>query len=127
MVTIEIEEPYISLLSEPVTNQDYFYETRPLPGNLEPGDYVLSAEATSVDGSVLMRDIEFSINANSEVYWELDQIDYRKLEQEDAVIVSADTSWFIRSFMPALVLLVIAFTGVFFTLTERNREPRGLA
>ena len=127
MVTIEIEEPYISLLSEPVTDQDYFYETRPLPGNLEPGDYVLSAEATSVDGRVLMRDIEFSINADSEVYWELDQIDYSKMEQEEAVIVSADASWFIRSFLPALVLLVIALTGVFFTLTERNRGARGLA
>jgi hypothetical protein len=127
MVTIEIEEPLISLLSELVTDQDYFYETRPLPGNLEPGDYLLSAEATSVDGRVLLREIEFSVNADSEVYWELDQIDYRKLEQEDAVIISADASWFIRSFMPALVLLVIALTGVFFTLTERNREPRGLA
>ena len=126
MVTIEIEEPYISLLSEPVTDQDYFYETRPLPGNLEPGDYVVSAEATSVDGRVLVREIEFSINADSEVYWELDQIDYRKMEQEEAVILSADASWFIRSFLPALVLLVIALSGVFFTLTERNRAPRGL-
>jgi hypothetical protein len=75
---------------------------------------------------VLVREIEFSINADSEVYWELDQIDYRKLEEQDAVIVSANGSWFIRSFLPALVLLVIALSGVFFTLTERNREPRGL-
>jgi hypothetical protein len=127
VVTIEIEEPYLSLLSERVSDPDYFYEVRPLPGNLEPGDYLLSAEATSVDGRVLTREIEFSIGANSDVYWELDQIDYRKVEQEEAVIMSADVSWFVHSFLPALVLLLISLSGVFFTLTERNRAPRGLS
>ena len=127
VVTMEIEEPYLSLVSERVTDSDYFYEARPLPGNLEPGDYLLSAEATSADGRVLLREIEFSISADSEVYWELDQIYYRKMEQEEAVIVSADASWFLGSFLPALILLVIALSGVFFTLTERNRAPRGLA
>ena len=127
MVTLEIEEPYLSLLSESVTDSDYFYESRPLPGNLDPGDYLLSAQATSLDGRMLLRELEFSVSDENEVFWSMDQIDYRKLEQDEAVIISADGSWFIRSFLPALMLLVIALGGTYFSLTERNRKPRGLS
>ena len=126
MVTLEIEEPFLSLLSEEVTDSDYFYESRPLPGNLDPGDYLLSAQATSVDGRMLLRELEFSVSDEGEVFWSMDQIDYRKLEQEEAVIIDADASWFIRSFLPALVLLAIALAGIYFSLTERNRSPRGI-
>ena len=59
-------------------------------------------------------------------FWSTDQIDYRKLEQEEAVIIDANASWFVRSFLPALVLLGIALSGIYFSLTERNRSPRGL-
>lgn len=123
-VSMRLVEPDTTLLSETVVDSDYFYESRPLPGNLEPGDYLLEAHATTQDGRQIDREREFSLSDEREVFWSVDEGKIRALEREETVIVSADGAWFVQSFIPALVLLLIALTGIYFTLTERNRAAR---
>lgn len=124
-VSVTLSEPVEVLFSEEVTDSDYFYQTRPLPGGLEEGDYLLSAEATSIDGRVLGRELEFSVSEEGNVFWDA-KYNYDYYNEEDATIRDADLGWLIEDFLPALVLLTLALGGVYLTLTERNRAPRGL-
>jgi len=122
-VSMALEDPAISLLSDTIV-EDYYYESRPLPGNLEPGDYLLTAQATSADGRLLTREREFTVSDESEVFWVVDDMKISREMEEDTVIISANGLWLIRSLVPALVLLLIALSGVYFSLTERNRPAR---
>jgi Na+/H+ antiporter NhaD/arsenite permease-like protein len=38
-------------------------------------------------------------------------------------ILPLSFNWFIDEMLPALVLLILAVIGIFWTLTERNKEP----
>jgi len=122
-VSMALEDPAISLLSDTIV-EDYYYESRPLPGNLEPGDYLLTAQATSADGRLLTREREFTVSDESEVFWVVDDMKISREMEEDTVIISANGLWLIRSLVPALVLLLIALSGVYFSLTERTRPAR---
>lgn len=123
-VSLELEEPAITLIAETISDSDYYYDYRPLPGNLEPGDYLLSGQATSSDGRLLTREREFSVSDDGEVFWVVDDMKMSRDMQEDTVISDPTGSWLLRSFVPALVLLLIAMSSVYFTLTERNRPAR---
>lgn len=125
-VSVALVEPSQVLISEPVEDEDYFYLSRPLPGNLDAGDYVLEGQATSVDGRILTRELEFSVSDEGEVFWDPDKTNFYEYEQDEQVITDATPEWFIEDFLPALVLLLLALSTVYFTLTERNRPARGL-
>lgn len=124
--SITLEPTGTVLLSESVTDRDYFYETRPLPGNLEPGDYTLVAEGTSIDGRLLSQTIDFEVTDSGVVLWDTDRSDSDQWEQDNNVIVSPDGRWLIQDFLPAFVLIVLAVGTVYVTITERNRPARGL-
>ncbi len=123
-VSMALDDPAVTLLSDTVVDDGYYYESRPLPGNLEPGDYLVTAQAISADGRVLTREREFTISDESEVFWVVDDTKMSRDMQEDTVISEPSGSWLIRSFVPSLVLLLIALSSVYFTLTERNRVAR---
>ncbi len=125
-VSISLEQPAQTLLASTVEDPDYFYETRPLPGNLEAGEYVLTAQATSVDGRLLSRELEFSISDDGEVFWDPDKMNFYQYEQDEETITGASGKWFIEDFLPAVVLLFLALGAVYLTLTERNRPARGI-
>jgi hypothetical protein len=123
-VHVALDDPSMSLLSDTIVD-DYFYESRPLPGNLEPGDYLITAQATSADGRVITRELAFTVNDAYEVSWAFDDVTKMSREmQEDTVIITPSGSWLIRSLAPALVLLLIALSGIYFSLAERNRPAR---
>ena len=125
--SITIEPGGDVLLSAPIDDSDYFYETRPLPGNLEPGDYTLVAEGTSADGRFLSQELDFEVTDSGAVLWDTDRSDRDQWEQDNQVIVSADTRWWLEDFVPAFVLIVLALGSVFITVTERNRPARGVS
>jgi len=115
------------LLSKPVEDSDYFYETRPLPGNLDAGEYTLVAEGTSADGRLLSQELDFEVTDSGAVLWDTDRSDREQWEQDNQVIVSADAKWWLEDFLPAFVLILLAVGSVFVTVTERNRSARGLS
>lgn len=125
-VSITIEPVGEVILADTIDDPDYFYETRPLPGNLEPGDYTLVAEGTSADGRPLAREIEMSVGDSGQVVWDTNQPFDEQWEQDNEVIVTADGRWLLEDFLPALVLIVLSLGSVYLTITERNRPARGL-
>lgn len=125
-VSVTLQEPATTLISEVVDDPDYFYLSRPMPGGLDAGEYVLTGQATSVDGRILSRELEFSVSDEGEVFWDPDKVNFYEYEQDEQVITDASGTWFIEDFLPAFVLLLLALGTVYFTLTERNRPPRGI-
>lgn len=114
------------LLAETVEDTDYFYDTRPLPGSLEPGDYVLVAEGTSADGRPLRQEVEITVTESGLVMWDTKRPYDAEWEQDNEVIVDADGEWFIEDLLPALVLILLSLGSVYLTITERNRSARGV-
>ena len=114
------------LLAAEVESSDYFYETRPLPGNLEPGDYTVVAAATAEDGRSLSREVDFEVTAQGTVTYDIEREINPQWEEDNTVIVDPDGEWFVEDFLPALVLVVLALSVIYLTLTERNRPARGV-
>ena len=125
-VSITLEPVGEVLLAAEVDDADYFYDTRPLPGNLEPGDYTVVAVGTAEDGRALSRDVEFEVTPEGTVTYDVEREINAQWEDDNTVIVEADGEWFIEDFLPALVLIVLALSVIYLTLTERNRPARGV-
>ena len=114
------------LLAETVEDTDYFYDTRPLPGSLDPGDYTVVAEGTSADGRPLRQEVEISVSESGMVFWDTSRPYDAEWEQDNEVIVEADGQWLIEDLFPALVLILLSLGSVYLTITERNRPARGV-
>jgi len=123
-VSITLEDPARSLLSGTAGHQGDFYQTAPMPQNLEPGDYVLLGTATAADGRPLSRTLEFSLSESGEVEWDYNRNEQFRYEAEESTVLDASAKWFIDDLLPALVLILLAQTAVFLSLTERNKRPR---
>jgi hypothetical protein len=115
------------LLAGVIDDSDYFYETRPLPGDLSAGEYTLVAEGTSADGRPLSQELDFEVTDSGVVLWDAQRSDRNQWEQENQVIIAADGAWWLEDFLPAFVLILLAAGTVFLTVTERNRPARGLS
>jgi hypothetical protein len=50
-------------------------------------------------------------------------IDGKEPTSTEPTILPLSFNWFIDEMLPALVLLILAVIGIFWTLTERNKEP----
>jgi hypothetical protein len=96
-----------------------------MPADLEEGEYLLQGEAISIDGRVLNRELPFTVDAEGRVYWDPD-VNYGMYNQEEETIRDADFEWLLEELLPSMVLLALALGGVYTTLIERNRAPRGL-
>lgn len=121
-VSVMIVEPERVVLTGEAGQYGDLYETAPLPQDLEPGDYTLEGEAVSVDGQLLSRTLDFSIGEDGSVSWDYKGVNYGPLEAEEARVVGPSGEWFIEDLAPALVLVLLAQAGIFFTLVERNRR-----
>ena len=125
-VSIVLEPGGEELLVEEVTDAEYFYDSRPLPGNLEPGDYTLVAQGTAEDGRTLGREVDFEVTAEGQVFYDVEKEIDAQWQEDTGVIVPADAEWFIEDFLPALVLITLSLSVIYLTLTERNRPARGV-
>jgi hypothetical protein len=125
-VNIVLEPAGEQLLDEQITQQDYFYETRPLPGGLTAGEYTLIAEATAMDGRGLTRELGFEVTETGQVVYDPTRDDGSQWQEDSTIILDADGEWFIEDFLPALVLIGLSLSVVYLTLTERNRPARGV-
>lgn len=121
-VSIGLEEPERSLLSGEVDSFGDFYQQEPLPQDLEPGDYVLVGQATSADGRPLAREIPFTLDEDGTVTWDYYQDDFMKYEMEESRLLGPSLEWFFDDLLPALVLITLAQTGIYLTVTERNKR-----
>jgi hypothetical protein len=121
-VSVMLEQPARSLLSGDAGHRGDFYQTAPMPQDLEAGDYTLIGSATSADGRPLSRELEFTLSDNGEVDWDYYRNDQFKYEMEDSRILEPGLPWFLNDLLPALVLILLAQTGVFLSLTERNKR-----
>ena len=121
-VSIGLEDPERSLLSGEVDSFGDFYQQEPLPQDLEPGDYVLVGQATSADGRPLAREIPFTLDEDGTVTWDYYQDDFRKYEMEESRLLGPSLEWFFDDLLPALVLITLAQTGIYLTVTERNKR-----
>lgn len=126
-VSILLEEPARSLLSGEAGRNGDFYQTAPMPQDLEPGDYVMLGQATSTDGRPLAREVPFAIAEDGEVQWDY-YGDPFKFEEQDTRILGPSWGWAVGDLLPALVLLVLAQSGIYLTMTERTkrRNPRAV-
>jgi hypothetical protein len=125
-ISIVLEPVGEELLVEEITDSDYFYDTRPLPGNLEAGDYTLVAQATAEDGRGLTREVDFEVSAEGQVLYD-PQLDIDSQWEEDNTVISeADGEWFVEDFLPSLVLITLSLAVIYLTLTQRNTPVRGV-
>ncbi|MEX2441450.1 MAG: hypothetical protein WD400_02260, partial [Pontimonas sp.] len=68
-LTLVLEPGSTALLSGAASDDEYFYESTTLGGDLEAGAYSLVAEATSEDGRTLTRTFEFAVDQAGAVFW----------------------------------------------------------
>ncbi len=121
-VSVMLEQTARSLLSGEAGHRGDFYQTAPMPQDLGPGDYTLIGSATSADGRPLSRTLEFSLAENGDVDWDYYRNDQFSYEMDDSRILEPGGKWFFDDLLPALVLIGLAQTGVFLSLTERNKR-----
>lgn len=123
-VSIILEEPERALLSGEADHRGDFYQTAPMPQDLEPGDYVLVGSATSADGKPLSRSIEFTLSEDGDVDWDFYQDEKFRYDMEESSLLEPSPRWFLDDLLPAFVLILLAQTGIFLSLNERNKRRK---
>jgi len=99
-----------------------FYQDFTLPA-LTPGSYVLEGNATSVDGQPVTRSLEFGVAENGTLIWNPKFEERNRVGDDNARVMAPSLPWLIDDLAPALVLILLAQTGIFVTMTRRN-SPR---
>jgi len=121
-VTLTLEDPRQEILRGTVGNLGDFYQSATLPQNLEPGEYLVEAEATAADGTPLSRVFRFAITETGAIDLKFSQANYPNYGQEESRIIDASWAWFFDDLLPAFVLILLAQLGVYFSITSRNRK-----
>lgn len=125
-VTLTLEPGGTALLQDTVSDDEYFYESTTLGGNLEAGAYSLVAEATSEDGRTLNRTFDFSVNDAGAVSWDPEKEFSDQWSEDNTVIVQPDAKWWLEELLPAVMLVLLSVSVVFLSITRRN-DPVTLA
>jgi len=119
-ITLVLEPGGTALLSGAASDDEYFYESTTLGGELEAGPYSLVAEATSEDGRTLTRTFEFSVNEAGAVSWDPEKDFPDQWSEDNTVIVSPDAKWWLEELLPALMLVLLSVSVVHLSITRRN-------
>jgi hypothetical protein len=117
-VTVTIEPSGVELISGEVEQFRDFFGQENLPGDLEPGDYSVEAQATGFGGDDISRTVRFSVTDDGLV--EMKSLTGGMWVEPEGTVIAPTWSWGLRDMLPTLVIFLIGLTTTYVTLTRRN-------
>lgn len=109
----------VDVIAESADRDGNFWAEEPFDTSLEAGEYVLSLNAVSADGSILERSLPFIVTEERTSTWP-DGVDTYSQDPQGTKVLPISLSWVLSDLLPALLLLILAATVIYRTLRTRN-------
>lgn len=108
------------LVTEEVSRDGYLWINGTLDTSLEPGDYTLTARATTVEQ--LEIEVGFDVTVTDDGTVLLPHDATATTDDEPSRLIAPSASWVFGDFAPALLLLALVVATLALTLQRRNRD-----
>jgi hypothetical protein len=115
-----LEPGAVRVLSAEADRDGFLSAEADFPSGIDAGDYSLTLRAMNVDGTDLTIAIDAIVGADGNVSFPEGNDAYSAAVA--ATMIPVSLGWVVSDLLPALLLLLLAATAMYVTLTVRNRD-----